>query len=118
MKRRLAILFTLLAFAGVAWAWTEALSSPLTPSLAEITAATGIAGQGAVDGVDVTAPTGFVVLGFIAVAAATGSGLMGIFAPESPKKTSRYERRGDGSASTDPVWAWDSLSEGDDPTQR
>jgi len=103
--------------AAVGWAWTEGLSSPLVSSLAEITAATGIAGQGAVDGVDVTAPTGFGVLGFIAVASAVGSGLVGIFAPEPPKKTSRYERRGEDSTAEDPVSTWDSLSEGDDPTK-
>jgi hypothetical protein len=105
--------------AGLAgYAWMMVSAAPALGALSEITALTGIAGDAALEGLMVTPAPSFVVMGFLAVAAALVSGLIQVVALDAPTTPSRYDRHASDASGSDPVSTWDSLSEGQDPTKR
>ena len=93
-------------------------SDPLASTLEGVTSLTGVAGQNALVLVDSVTVTGWhlsAVLSGILVAA---SGALAILMPERSVLADRFARHTSTGSVEDSVSAWDSLSEGTDPTQR
>jgi len=102
-------------FAAIA---ASVAADPLSSALEGITAATGVAGSNAlllVEGVELTGWHLSAVLAGILLAA---SGGLGIWIKDRARSADRFDRHPPSGSVEDSVSAWDSLSDGTDPTQR
>jgi hypothetical protein len=106
---------TALAFAGVA---LSIAANPLSSTLSGITEATGVAGSNALLLVDSFALTGWHWSAVLAGALLAISGGAALMMPDRAHRVDRFERRSSSGSLEDSVSAWDSLSEGEDPTHR
>jgi len=102
--------FTLIAL-GVA-------AEPLSSALEGITAATGVAGSNALLLVDGVVVTGWHVSAVVAGILLAVSGGLGVIMKDRVRTSDRFDRHPPSGSLEDSVSAWDSLSDGTDPTQR
>lgn len=116
-RRLVAGLFSAL-LVGVIVAWGSVLSSPEATAGPTITELTGLSGESSLELIAATTTTSFVVAGVTSAALALIAGLIAVIMPDRARAASRYEIHNDSQAVSDPVVAWDRLSDGEDPTKR
>ena len=93
-------------------------AEPLRSAETGITELTGVAGSGALLLVQSVSITGWHLTAVAAGILAAVSGLLGALSSDSSRSRDRFERHGSSGDMQDSVSAWDSLSDGTDPTQR
>ncbi|HEV8012663.1 MAG TPA: Trp biosynthesis-associated membrane protein [Pontimonas sp.] len=93
-------------------------AEPLSSALEGITAATGIAGSNALLLVDVVEVTGWHFSAVVAGILLATSGVLGTVMGDRVTTSDRFDRHPPSGSLEDSVSAWDSLSDGTDPTQR
>ena len=103
------------AFAGVVFA---AAAEPLPSALEGVTSLTGIAGENALALVDSVTITGWHFSAVVAGILFAAAGLAGMWMPDRAIARDRFSRKVPSGSAEDSVSAWDSLSDGTDPTQR
>ena len=108
------------AFFGVFFAVLTLLvaTTPLSTAASAIAELTGVSGNNALAMVSSIELTGWHFSAVIAGALMALGGIAGAFAGEKPEASDRFERRSSSGSVEDSVSAWDSLSDGDDPTRR
>lgn len=116
-RRLVAVLYSAL-IAGVTVAWGAVISSPTAVAGTGITALTGLSGNSSLELIVGTSATGFLWVGVTSVGVAFVSGLLAVAMPDRVRSASRYESHSASDEISDPVVAWDRLSDGEDPTKR
>jgi hypothetical protein len=116
-RRVVAVLFVAL-LAGVIVFWAQVADDPTTAAGASVTALTGLSGESSLNLITQTTATGFVWVGFASAALAVGAGLFAVVMSDRTRAASRYEIHSESREVSDPVVAWDRLSDGEDPTKR
>jgi len=110
-----------LSASAVFGAGTAIIFQSRAPELAVldvITQFTGVSGPVVLESVaEVSAEVWFVVA-LLGAGLMVLGGMVGIFAPDRPPTTSRYERKAETPDLGDSVATWDTLSDGVDPTKR
>jgi len=118
LVRRITAALQVVAGLGFTSVAVAAANDPLPSTLEGVTSLTGVAGESALALIGSVTMTGWhfsAVLSGIVVAA---SGALGIVMPDKPVTADRFARRASTGSVEDSVSAWDSLSDGADPTQR
>jgi hypothetical protein len=103
------------AFASVAIA---VASDPLASTLEGVTSLTGVAGQNALVLVDSVSITGWHLSAVLSGLLVAASGALAILMPDRSVSADRFARHASTGSVEDSVSAWDSLSDGTDPTRR
>jgi len=93
-------------------------ADPLSSALEGITAVTGVAGSNALLLVDVVEVTGWHFSAVLAGMLLAASGVLGSVMRDTATTSDRFDRHPPSGSLEDSVSAWDSLSDGTDPTQR
>ncbi|MDA0290228.1 MAG: Trp biosynthesis-associated membrane protein [Actinobacteria bacterium] len=93
-------------------------ANPLSSALEGITAATGVAGSNALLLVDAVEMTGWHFSAVVAGILLATSGVLGGVMGDRATTSDRFDRHSPSGSLEDSVSAWDSLSDGTDPTQR
>lgn len=102
-------------FAGMALVVANTPESTASGAITEIT---GVSGTNALAMVSSIELTGWHFSAVIAGALMALGGILGALAGDRPVARDRFERRSSSGSVEDSVSAWDSLSDGDDPTRR
>ena len=79
---------------------------------------TGVAGESALELVESVALTGWHLSAVLSGVLVAASAALAIFMPDRSASTDRFARQTSTGSVEDSVSAWDSLSNGTDPTQR
>lgn len=103
------------AFTGLAVA---VAGNPLSSTLEGVTLLTGVAGESALELVESVALTGWHLSAVLSGVLVAASAALAIFMPDRSASTDRFARHTSTGSVEDSVSAWDSLSDGTDPTQR
>jgi len=93
-------------------------ADPLSSALEGITAATGVAGSNALLLVNAVEVTGWHLSAVVAGILLATSGGLGVLMKDRARTSDRFDRHAPSGSLEDSVSAWDSLSDGTDPTQR
>lgn len=104
-----------LAFTSVAVAVAD---DPLASALEGVTSLTGVAGESALALIDSVSMTGWHFSAVVSGIVVAASGVLGILMPDKHLTADRFARHASTGSVEDSVSAWDSLSDGTDPTQR
>ena len=92
--------------------------NPLSSTLEGVTLLTGVAGESALELVESVALTGWHLMAVLSGVLVAASAALAIFMPDRSASTDRFARHTSTGSVEDSVSAWDSLSDGTDPTQR
>ncbi len=92
--------------------------NPLSSTLEGVTLLTGVAGESALELVESVALTGWHLSAVLSGVLVAASAALAIFNPDTSASTARFARQTSTGSVEDSVSAWDSLSDGTDPTQR
>ncbi len=92
--------------------------NPLSSTLEGVTLLTGVAGESALELVESVALTGWHLSAVVSGVLVAASAALAIFMPDRSALTDRFARHTSTGSVEDSVSAWDSLSDGTDPTQR
>ena len=92
--------------------------NPLSSTLEGVTLLTGVAGESALELVESVALTGWHLSAVLSGVLAAASAALAIFMPDRSASVDRFVRHTSTGSVEDSVSAWDSLSDGTDPTQR
>ena len=93
-------------------------TNPLSTAASAIAEVTGVLGSNALAMVSSVELTGWHFSAVMAGALMALGGILGTLATDRPVSHDRFERRSSSGSAEDSVSAWDSLSDGDDPTRR
>lgn len=115
-RASMAISTAALGFSG--WSFVVASATPELAAVETITMRTGIGGQAALELVDSATGSAWLVVALVGLILACAGSVLGILAPDSPKRQQRYERFPDAGDDSDGVATWDHLTSGLDPTKR
>lgn len=116
--RRLVSLLYVALLSGALVSWAEVFAAPTESVRESLTLLTGLSGESSLGLISAVTTTGFLWVGFVSVGTAVIAGIVGIVMPDRVRVASRYESHERSDDSSDPIVAWDRLSDGDDPTQR
>lgn len=118
IPRRASLAISTVALGSSGWTFVVAGATPELAALETITMRTGISGPAALEMVDSPTGSAWLVVALVGLILACAGSILGVLAPDSPKRQQRYDRFPDVSDDSDGVATWDHLTSGLDPTKR